>query len=168
MIILLQAKHLSTYKNISCRKSHLLVLLFTKLLAALRLLQNRTLLIVVSESMKKFQFGSTIHFTWEYHIVGNFRGRKFLRFVIAKTIRELNFEDWQQSHDPLFIYLKASTSCVRFQISMVHRYHEYQHIWETVVGKTLPCNREVGNIHDPYVVSVKKGDLAVGHVPKTA
>lgn len=61
----------------------------------------------------------------------------------------------------------CKTSCVRFQISsMVRGYHKYQHIWEAVVGETLPCNREVGNIHNPYAVSIKKGDLVVGHVPK--
>ena len=56
---------------------------------------------------------------------------------------------------------------VWFQLSsMIHGYHEYLHIWDAVVGETLPCNHEVGNVHDPYVVSVKKGGVIVGHVPK--
>ena len=49
---------------------------------------------------------------------------------------------------------------------MVRGYHEYQHIWDAVVGEILPCNCETGNVHDPYAVSIKKGGVIVGHVPK--
>ena len=46
---------------------------------------------------------------------------------------------------------------------MVRGYHEYQYIWEAEV---LPCNCEMGNVHDPCAVSIKKGGVIVGHVPK--
>ena len=59
------------------------------------------------------------------------------------------------------------TLCVGFQIcSMVRGYHEYQYIWNAVVGEILPCNYETGNVHNPYAVNVKKGDVIVGNVPK--
>ena len=52
---------------------------------------------------------------------------------------------------------------VRFQISsMIRGYHEYEHIWDAVVGETLPCNYEVRNVHDPCAVNV------VGHNAKKA
>ena len=58
-------------------------------------------------------------------------------------------------------------STVVFQLSsMVRGYHEYHHIWDAVVGETLQCCREDGNIHNPYAVSVKKGSTIVGHVLK--
>ena len=40
---------------------------------------------------------------------------------------------------------------------MIRGYHEYLHIWDAVVGETLLGNHEVGNVHDPYAVSIKKG-----------
>ena len=49
---------------------------------------------------------------------------------------------------------------------MLRGYHKYQHIWDAVVGEILPCNCEMGNVHDPYAVSIKKGGVIVGHVPK--
>ena len=33
------------------------------------------------------------------------------------------------------------------------------------IGEVLPCVREVGNRHDPYVIAVKKDELVVGHLP---
>ena len=54
-----------------------------------------------------------------------------------------------------------------FQLSsMVRGYHEYRYIWDAAVGETLQCHCEVGNVHDPYAVSVKKGSTIVGHIPK--
>ena len=43
--------------------------------------------------------------------------------------------------------------------SMVRGYHEYMHVWDAVVGENLPCSNEDGNLHDPYVVVVKKGSI---------
>ena len=58
-------------------------------------------------------------------------------------------------------------SAVVFQLSsMVRGYHEYQYIWDAVVGETLQCYREDVNIHDPYAVSIKKSSTIVSHVPK--
>ena len=40
---------------------------------------------------------------------------------------------------------------------MIRGYHEYKAIWEDPVnGKSLVCEREVGNSHDPLSVAVKK------------
>ena len=50
--------------------------------------------------------------------------------------------------------------------SMVRGYHVYQEVWEVHIGKVLPCVREVGNRHDPYVIAVKKDELVVGHLPR--
>ena len=55
--------------------------------------------------------------------------------------------------------------------SMVCEYHEYKEIWsDPFVGEELPCEREVGNPHDPLAVAIKKtigGEhKIVGHVPQ--
>ena len=43
--------------------------------------------------------------------------------------------------------------------SMLQGYHEYQMIWNNpIVGEELVCNRELGNIHDPYAVAAKKNN----------
>ena len=34
------------------------------------------------------------------------------------------------------------------------------------VGETLLVEREEGNVHDSYAVSIKKDDSVVGHVPR--
>ena len=49
---------------------------------------------------------------------------------------------------------------------MVRGYHVYRDVWEAAVGQTLPCQREAGNPHDPYAVSVTEGGTIVGHVPR--
>ena len=58
-------------------------------------------------------------------------------------------------------------SSVMFQLSyMAHGYHEYQYIWDAAVGETLQCHCKVGNVPDPYAVSIKKGSTIVGHIVK--
>ena len=48
----------------------------------------------------------------------------------------------------------------------------YKSIWAPAVGETLACEVEFGNIHDPYVVAVRKPGVGessfetVGHVPR--
>ena len=49
---------------------------------------------------------------------------------------------------------------------MVRGYHVYRDVWEAAVGQTLPCQREAGNPHDPYAVSVTEGGTIVGHVQR--
>ena len=49
---------------------------------------------------------------------------------------------------------------------MVRDYHVYRDVWEAAVGQTLPCQREAGNPHDPYAISVTEGGTIVGHVPR--
>ena len=55
--------------------------------------------------------------------------------------------------------------------SKVHGYHVYKEIWPNpIIGEELPCEREIGNTHDPSAVAVKKlitGERKiVGHVPR--
>lgn len=49
---------------------------------------------------------------------------------------------------------------------MVHGYHEYLHVWDAVIGEILLCNNKDANLYDPYAMTVKKGAITVGHVPK--
>ena len=51
--------------------------------------------------------------------------------------------------------------------AMVRGYHVYQSIWDAAIdGKNLECFREVGNIHDPSAVAIRKYGSVVGHVPR--
>ena len=50
---------------------------------------------------------------------------------------------------------------------MVRGYHVYQSIWDAAIdGENLECFREVGNIHDPSAVAIRKDGSVVGHVPR--
>ena len=55
-----------------------------------------------------------------------------------------------------------------FSIQVVVRgYHYYKSIWEAAIdGEVLACEREVGNVHDTFTVSVKKDGIIVGHCPR--
>ena len=53
-----------------------------------------------------------------------------------------------------------------FLEAMVRGYHVYQAIWEAALLEELPCQREVGNRHDPFAVAVVKANITVGHVPR--
>jgi len=49
----------------------------------------------------------------------------------------------------------------------IRSYHIYKDVWEAALGQQLPCQREPGNIHDPYAVAVVETGVAtqiVGHV----
>ena len=51
--------------------------------------------------------------------------------------------------------------------AMVRGYHYYKAIWEAAIdGEVLSCEREVGNVHDTFAVSVKKDGIVVGHCPR--
>ena len=53
----------------------------------------------------------------------------------------------------------------------VHGYHVYKEIWSNpFAGEDLPCEREIGNLHDMLAVAVNKQFIGgewkiVGHVP---
>ena len=52
--------------------------------------------------------------------------------------------------------------------AMVRGYHVYQSIWDAAIdGENLERFREVGNIHDPSAVAIRKDGSVVGHVPRT-
>ena len=48
--------------------------------------------------------------------------------------------------------------------AMVRGYHVYQEVWEVCISEILPCIREVGHRHDPYVIAVKKDEIVVGYL----
>lgn len=50
--------------------------------------------------------------------------------------------------------------------SCVRGYHQYQAIWTSAVGETLPCVREPTNTIDRYAVAVVRSGVVVGHLPK--
>ena len=63
--------------------------------------------------------------------------------------------------------------CRRMESYSIHTsvrgYHVYKDVWEAAFGQLLPCQREPGNIHDPYDVAVVETGVAtriVGHVPR--
>ena len=49
--------------------------------------------------------------------------------------------------------------------SYVRGYHEYKHIWDPIVGKTLRLERQPNNHKDRCAVAVKKDNVTVGHIP---
>ena len=50
--------------------------------------------------------------------------------------------------------------------SVIRGHHIYKATWLPYVGETLLVEREEGNVHDSYAVSIKKDDSVVGHVPR--
>ena len=50
--------------------------------------------------------------------------------------------------------------------AMVRGYHVYKLIWDAAAcdDDILPCEKEVGNPHDPSSITVKKGTVVVGHM----
>ena len=49
---------------------------------------------------------------------------------------------------------------------MICGYHIYKDIWDAQQGERLTCTPEMGIIHDPFVVSVIKNHIVIGHLPK--
>ena len=50
--------------------------------------------------------------------------------------------------------------------TIVRGYDAYRDIWNAATGQILPCQRERGNVHDPYAVAVVEKGVTVGHVPR--
>ena len=49
---------------------------------------------------------------------------------------------------------------------MVRGFHIYKDVWNPVVSDIRMCQREFGNLHDPYAVTVVRKDaVIVGHIP---
>ena len=38
--------------------------------------------------------------------------------------------------------------------TVVRGYHMYKEVWDATIGQVLPCQKEHGNVHDPYAVTV--------------
>ena len=49
--------------------------------------------------------------------------------------------------------------------SVIRGHHIYKRIWRPLVGEVLTLEREEGNTHDRFAVSLLKDDIVVGHVP---
>ena len=48
--------------------------------------------------------------------------------------------------------------------SMAPGYHKYMHVWDAAVSEILSCSNEDTNLHEPYVVAIKKDSIIVDHV----
>ena len=51
--------------------------------------------------------------------------------------------------------------------SVVRGHHVYKHIWTPGISEELSVEKEPGNLHDSFAVSVVKNDYTVGHVPQS-
>ena len=51
--------------------------------------------------------------------------------------------------------------------TVVRGQHVYKEAWSTLVGQVLSCQKERGNVHDPYSVAIVDRNTVVGHVPGT-
>ena len=49
--------------------------------------------------------------------------------------------------------------------SVIRGHHIYKWIWRPLVGEVLTLEREEGNSHDRFAVSLLKDAIVVGHVP---
>ena len=50
--------------------------------------------------------------------------------------------------------------------SIIRGHHIYKQIWRLLVGDILTLEREEGNNHDKFAVSLLKDATVVGHVPR--
>ena len=111
----------------------------------------------------------------------NFGGGKFWRIIASIAFGEENFgesvgsrsknltrEPAVQVHIQVRIQVLRSMAVHSTAIeAMVRGYHVYQSIWDAAIdGENLECFREVGNIHDPSAVAIRKDASIVGHVPR--
>lgn len=51
--------------------------------------------------------------------------------------------------------------------SIIRGHHIYKVIWSPELSEELFCEVDLGNVHDPYAVAVKRtvDNITVGHVP---
>ena len=49
---------------------------------------------------------------------------------------------------------------------MVRGYHVYRDVWHATMAEQLPCQREIGNVADPFAVAIVKSGAICGHVPR--
>ncbi len=63
------------------------------------------------------------------------------------------------------IRMESSSSMEYPYASCIRGHHVYKDIWSPYINEKLTCVMEEDNSHDPYAVSVKKGQI-VGHLPR--
>ena len=52
---------------------------------------------------------------------------------------------------------KSGEALMTFDATFViHGYHVYKDIWTAVIGEWRNCEREFGNHHDPFAVTIMK------------
>ena len=45
--------------------------------------------------------------------------------------------------------------------TVVRGYHMYKEVWDATIGQVLPCQKEHGNVHDPYAVTVLEREVSL-------
>ena len=50
--------------------------------------------------------------------------------------------------------------------SVIRGHHIYKDVRTPVIDQEMICQRELGNLRDPFAVSLVKGTTIVGHVPR--
>lgn len=50
--------------------------------------------------------------------------------------------------------------------SVIHEHHVSRDYFTAFISRILPCEKEIGNVHNIYTVAVKD-DTVVGHVPRS-
>ena len=50
--------------------------------------------------------------------------------------------------------------------SVIRGHHIYKAVWTPVVGKVLVLEQEIGNSHDRFATTTKKGNTIVGRAPR--
>ena len=113
-----------------------------------------------------------------YRIAGKFSGiHELAKMKISRRKRSwLNLANlhgcghWHSACACAHVYVdrnekKMSTYTVE---TIVRGYHVYQNVWDAAVGQVLPCQRERGNVHEPYAVAIvdRARGVIVGHVPR--
>ena len=70
----------------------------------------------------------------------------------------------------IFLRPLPSSMFISFTVnSMIRGNHVYKDIWDSHLGEELACSgreRNMCNIHDPFVVGVLKSDVIVGHISR--
>ena len=49
---------------------------------------------------------------------------------------------------------------------IIRGHHVYKDVWTPVIGEELISQQELGNLRDPFIVSLVKGTTIVGHMPR--
>ena len=62
--------------------------------------------------------------------------------------------------------LKNLVKLTHFLQKVIRGHHIYKDVRTPVIGEELICQYELGNLRDPFALSLVKGTTIVGHVPR--